>query len=66
MLKCQENILNFINCKGTSMHVLRKHKGGREGVSQMLTFAYREAGERAREQDGITHGISSNAFARAE
>ena len=23
-----------------NIHVLRKHKGGREGVSQMLTFAY--------------------------
>ena len=23
-----------------NIHVLRKHKGGREGVSQMLTIAY--------------------------
>ena len=23
-----------------NIHVLRNHKGGREGVSQMLTFAY--------------------------
>ena len=23
-----------------NIHVLRKHKGGREGVSQMLMFAY--------------------------
>ena len=27
-----------------SIHVLRKHKGGREVVSQMLTFAYRGGG----------------------
>ena len=27
-----------------NIHVLRKHKGGREGVSQMLTFAYRGGG----------------------
>ena len=27
-----------------NIHVLRKHKGGREGVSQMLTFAYEGGG----------------------
>ena len=27
-----------------NIHVLRKHKGGREGVSQMLTFAYKGGG----------------------
>ena len=31
-----------------NIHVLRKHKGGREGVSQMLTFAYGAQGEGAR------------------
>ena len=30
---------NYSFLKG-NIHVLRKHKGGREGVSQMLMFAY--------------------------
>ena len=33
--------LFIVICYG-NIHVLRKHKGGREGVSQMLTFAYAE------------------------
>ena len=29
------------HCGLGNIHVLRNHKGGREGVSQMLTFPYR-------------------------
>ena len=43
---CKQHRSYLCNCftKGTSMYILRNHKGGREGVSQMLTFAYVRGG----------------------
>ena len=38
------NTLKNVNYLG-NIHVLRNHKGGREGVSQMLTIAYGGGGQ---------------------
>ena len=46
-----------------NIHVLRNHKGGREGVSQMLTFAY--AGGGGGQESCLRHHILEKFALRA-
>ena len=57
-------VLNMHKILGLgNIHVLRNHKGGREGVSKMLTFAY--AGGGGGQESCLRHHILEKFALRA-